>query len=77
MLKLLLEMQTQNFVSKILFQNFVLHLNDTHIETAENLQLVMKHFNLFEYSDNYQDTVGTNFKEMSNLLMMQELILLT
>ena len=37
----------------------VLHLNDTHIETSGNLKLVMKHYNLIEYSDNYQDTVGS------------------
>ena len=37
------------------FTRLVLHLNDTYIETAENLQLVMKHYNLVEYSDNYQD----------------------
>ena len=37
------------------FTRSVLHLNDTHTETAENLQLVMKHSNLVEYSDNYQD----------------------
>ena len=36
----------------------VLYINDTHVETAENLQLVMKHYNLLEYSENYQDTVG-------------------
>ena len=35
---------------------------DTHIETAENLQLVMKHYNLTEYSDNHQDTVGSLYQ---------------
>ena len=36
--------------------------NDTHVETAENLQLVMKHYNLLEYSQNYQDTVGSLYQ---------------
>ena len=42
-----------------LFTRSVVHLNDTHIETAENLQLVMNHSNSVEYSDNYQDTAGS------------------
>ena len=40
----------------------VLHLNDTHIETSDYLQLVMKHYNLIEYSGNYQDTVGSLYQ---------------
>ena len=40
------------------FTRSVIHLNDTHLETVENIELVMKHHNLIEYSDNYQDTVG-------------------
>ena len=50
------------------FTRSVLHLNDTHIETAENLKLVMKHYNLIEYSGNYQDTVALciNLKEINN-----------
>ena len=48
---------------------FVVHLNDTHIETAENLQLAIKHYNLIEYSDNHkeQQTLCINLKEMNNL----------
>ena len=41
------------------FTRSIVHLNDTHIETAENLQLVMNHYSLIEYSDNYQDTIGS------------------
>ena len=56
-------MQTQDFVFKDApFTRCVLHLNNTHIETAEKLQLVMKHYNLIEYSDNYQDTVGSLYQ---------------
>ena len=56
-----------NVNSRFCFKNTpvsrsVLHLNDAHIETAENLELVMKHYNLIEYSDNYQDTVGSLYQ---------------
>ena len=44
------------------FTRSVIHLNDTHIETAENLELIIKHYNLIEYSDNYQDTVGSLYQ---------------
>ena len=33
------------------------HLNDEHVETAENL--VTNLYNLIEYSDNYSDTTGS------------------
>ena len=32
------------------------HINDEHIDTAENLDIVMNMHNLLEYSDNYVDT---------------------
>ena len=35
------------------FTRSVIHLSGTNIETAENLTLVMKHYKLIEYSDNY------------------------
>ena len=38
------------------FTRSVVH---THIETAENIQLIMNHYDLVEYSDNYQDTAGS------------------
>ena len=44
------------------FTRSVTHLNDSHNETAENLELVMKHYNLIKYSDNYQDTVGSLYQ---------------
>ena len=44
------------------FTRSVIHVNDTHIETAENLELVIKHYNLIQYSDNYQDTVGSLYQ---------------
>ena len=39
------------------FTTCILHLNDAHFETPENLPLVIQHYNLIEYYDNYQDTV--------------------
>ena len=33
-----------------------LEINDEHLDTAENLDIVMPMYNLIEYSDNYQDS---------------------
>ena len=38
------------------FARSVIHLNDEHIETAENLNLTMNLYNLIEYSDNYEQS---------------------
>ena len=34
----------------------VTHINDEHIDTPENLDIIMPIYNLIEYSDNYSDT---------------------
>ena len=39
-----------------------LEINDEHINTAENLDIVMPMYNLIEYSDNYQDSSGTLYQ---------------
>ena len=36
-----------------------LEINDEHIDTSENLDIVMPMYNLIEYSDNYQDSSAT------------------
>ena len=36
------------------FSRCVTHINDEHVETAENLDIIMNLYNLHEYSDNYQ-----------------------
>ena len=36
-----------------------LEINDEHVDTAENLEIVMPMYNLIEYSDNYQDSSAT------------------
>ena len=38
------------------FTRCVTHINDEHIETAENLDIIMSMYNLIEYSDNYSDS---------------------
>ena len=36
-----------------------LEINDEHVDTAKNLDIVMPMYNLREYSDNYQDSSAT------------------
>ena len=38
------------------FLRCVTHINDEHVETAENLDIIMPMYNLIEYSDNYADS---------------------
>ena len=48
-----------------------LEINDEHVDTAENLDIVMPMYNLIEYSDNYQDSSATfiNINEMNHQKM--------
>ena len=39
-----------------------LEINDKHVDTAENLDIVMPMYNLIEYSDNYQDSSTTLYQ---------------
>ena len=39
-----------------------LEINDEHVDTAENLNIVMPMYNLIEYSDNYQDSSATLYE---------------
>ena len=41
------------------FTRCVTHINDEHIDTAENLDIIMPMYNLIEYSCNYSDTSGS------------------
>ena len=45
------------------------HINDEHVDSADNLDIVMPMYNLIEYSDNYSDTSGSlwQFKEMNKI----------
>ena len=40
------------------FTRCVTHINDKHVETAENVDIIMPIYNLIEYSDNYADSSG-------------------
>ena len=39
-----------------------LGINDEHVDTSENLDIVMPMYNLIEYSDNYQDSSATLYQ---------------
>ena len=39
-----------------------LEINDEHVDTAENFDLVMPMYNLMQYSDNYQDSSATLYQ---------------
>ena len=44
------------------FTRCVTHINDEHVETAENLDIIMFMYNLIEYSDNYADSFGSLYQ---------------
>ena len=39
-----------------------LEINDEHVDTTENLDIIMPMYNLIEYSDNYQDSSATLYQ---------------
>ena len=44
------------------FSRCVTHISDEHVETAENLDIIMRLYNLLEYSDNYADISGSLYQ---------------
>ena len=44
------------------FTRCATHINDEHVETAENLDMIMPMYNLIEYSDNYADSSGSLYQ---------------
>ena len=44
------------------FTKCTLEINDEHVDTPENLDIVMPMYNLIEYSDNYQDSSATLYQ---------------
>ena len=44
------------------FTRCVTHINDEHVETAEDLDIIMPMYNLIEYSDNYVDSSGSLYQ---------------
>ena len=41
------------------FTKFIIKINDTEIDTAQDIDIVMPIYNLIEYSDNYSKTSGS------------------
>ena len=41
-------------------------MNDEHVETAENLDIIMSMYNLVEYSDNCADSSGSLYQFKRN-----------
>ena len=46
------------FKNCVLFTKCITHINDEHVDNADNLDIIMPMYNLIEYSDNYWDTSG-------------------
>ena len=44
------------------FTRCLRHINDEHVETAENVDIIMPIYNLIEYSDNYADSFGSLYQ---------------
>ena len=44
------------------FTRCVTHINGEHVETPENLDIIMPMYNLIEYSDNYADSSGSLYQ---------------
>ena len=47
------------FKNCALFTKWIPHINDEHVDNANNLGIIMPMYNLIEYSDNYSDTSGS------------------
>ena len=44
------------------FTRCVSHINDENIESAETLDIIMRVYNVIEYSDNYADSSGSLYQ---------------
>ena len=60
------------------FKRCAIHINDEHVETAENLDIIMLIYNLLKYSDNYADCSGSQYqsKRDESPMMLEILIML-
>ena len=47
------------FKNCALFTKCITHINDEHVDGADNLDITMPMYNLIEYSDNCRDTSGS------------------
>ena len=50
------------FKNCVPFTRFVTHINDEHVETAENLDIIMPMYNSIKYSDNYAGSSGSLYQ---------------
>ena len=41
------------------FTKCITHINNEHVDVANNLDIIMRMYNLIQYSDNYSDTSGS------------------
>ena len=48
--------------TNVAFKGCVTHINDEHVETAENLDIIMPIYDLIEYSNNYGDSTGSLYQ---------------
>ena len=57
------------------FIRCVTHLNDEHVETADNLDIITNLYNLIGYSDNYSHTSGSlwQYKRDEQNMNLQEI----
>ena len=46
------------FKNCVPFTKCITHINDEHVDNADNLDIIMSMYNLIEYSDNYSDSSG-------------------
>ena len=44
------------------FTKYITHINDEHLETIENVDIIIPMYNLFGYSDNYPDSLGSLYQ---------------
>ena len=44
------------------FTRCVTHISDEHVDTAENLDIIMSMYNLLQYSDSYADSSGSLYQ---------------
>ena len=50
------------FKNCVPFTRCATHINDEHVETAENVDIIMPMYNLIEYSDNYANSSGSLYQ---------------
>ena len=50
------------FKNCALFTRCVTHINDEHVETAEDVEIIIPMYNLIEYADNYADSSGSLYQ---------------